>query len=217
MKLGIMGGTFNPIHYGHLRPAEEIRERLKLDKILFIPSARPPHKDSEIIEPHHRLEMVKLAIGSNPAFDVSPIEIKRRGKSYSVRTLEELLEEYRADPFFLLGIDAFLEIPSWREVDRLFNLTNFVILLRPPYTFQSLNQSPYLRFITKSILVELDQGIRQSYRRAYENGKFIYFERVTGFDISSTSIRKNLKAGRSIKYLLPPPVELYIMAHRLYR
>lgn len=217
MKLGIMGGTFNPIHYGHLRPAEEIRERLKLDKVLFIPSARPPHKDSEIIEPHHRLAMARLAIRFNPAFDVSPVEVERKGKSYSVRTLEELLGEYRAELFFLLGVDAFLEIPTWREADRLFSLTNFVILLRPPYSFQSLSQSPYLKSLTRSFLAELDQGIRQSYRKVSENGKFIYFERITSLDISSTYIRKNLKAGKSIKYLLPDSVESYIIAHRLYR
>lgn len=217
MKLGIMGGTFNPIHYGHLRPAEEIRERLKLDNVLFIPSARPPHKDSEIIEPHHRLTMARLAIRSNPFFDVSPMEIERKGKSYSVRTLEELLKEYGGELYFLLGIDSFLEIPTWREADRLSSLTNFVILLRPPFPFQSLSQSPYLKPTIRFILEELDQGVRQSYRKVFENGKSIHFERVTSLDISSTSIRKNIKAGKSIKYLLPDSVESYIISHRLYR
>ncbi|MEK6693677.1 MAG: nicotinate-nucleotide adenylyltransferase [Nitrospirota bacterium] len=217
MKLAIMGGTFNPVHFGHLRPAEEIRERLKLDKVLFIPSARPPHKDSEIIEPFHRLEMTRLAVKSNPHFDVSTIEVMREGKSYSVRTVEELLEKYRAELFFLVGIDAFLEIPTWREAERLFALTNLVILLRPPYLFQSLSQSPYLKSISKSVLSELDQGIKQGYRKVSENGKSIYFERITFLDISSTSIRRNLKTGKSIKYLLPDSVESYIMTHGLYR
>ncbi len=212
-----MGGTFNPIHYGHLRPAEEIRERLKLNKVLFIPSARPPHKDSEIIEPHHRLEMARLAIRYNSFFDVSPIEVERIGKSYSVRTLEEILKNYGGELFFLLGIDAFLEVPTWREADKLFSLANLVILLRPSYSFQSLSKSPYLRFLTNSILIELDQGIRQSYRKVSENGKSICFERVISLDISSTFIRKNIRAGRSIKYLLPDPVESYIITHRLYR
>lgn len=212
-----MGGTFNPIHYGHLRPAEEIRERLKLNKVLFIPSARPPHKDSEIIEPHHRLEMARLAIRYNSFFDVSPIEVERIGKSYSIRTLEEILKNYGGELFFLLGIDAFLEVPTWREADKLFSLANLVILLRPSYSFQSLSKSPYLRFLTNSILIELDQGIRQSYRKVSENGKSICFERVISLDISSTFIRKNIRAGRSIKYLLPDPVESYIITHRLYR
>ena len=212
-----MGGTFNPIHYGHLRPAEEIRERLKLNKVLFIPSARPPHKDSEIIEPHHRLEMARLAIRSNSFFDVSPIEVERIGKSYSVRTLEEILKKYGGELFFLLGIDAFLEVPTWREADKLFSLANLVILLRPPYSFQSLSKSPYLRFLTNSILIELDQGIRQSYRKVSENGRSICFERVISLDISSTFIRKNIKAGRSIKYLLPDPIESYIITQRLYK
>ncbi|MEK6690560.1 MAG: nicotinate-nucleotide adenylyltransferase [Nitrospirota bacterium] len=217
MKIGIMGGTFNPIHYGHLRPAEEIRERLKLNKVLFIPSARPPHKDSEIIEPHHRLEMARLAIRSNSFFDVSPIEVERIGKSYSVRTLEEILKKYGGELFFLLGIDTFLEVPTWREADKLFSLANLVILLRPPYSFQSLSKSPYLRFLTNSILIELDQGIRQSYRKVSENGRSICFERVISLDISSTFIRKNIKAGRSIKYLLPDPIESYIITQRLYK
>ncbi len=212
-----MGGTFNPIHYGHLRPAEEIRERLKLNKVLFIPSARPPHKDSEIIEPHHRLEMARLAIRSNSFFDVSPIEVERIGKSYSVRTLEEILKKYGGELFFLLGIDTFLEVPTWREADKLFSLANLVILLRPPYSFQSLSKSPYLRFLTNSILIELDQGIRQSYRKVSENGRSICFERVISLDISSTFIRKNIKAGRSIKYLLPDPIESYIITQRLYK
>lgn len=212
-----MGGTFNPIHYGHLRPAEEIRERLKLNKVLFIPSARPPHKDSEIIEPHHRLEMARLAIRSNPFFDVSPIEVERKGKSYSERTLDEILKNYGGELFFLLGIDAFLEVPTWRNADKLFSLANFVILLRPPYSFQSLSKSPYLRFLKNSILIELDQGIRQSYRKVSENGRSICFERVISMDISSTFIRKNINAGRSIKYLLPDPVESYIITQRLYK
>lgn len=217
MKLGIMGGTFNPIHYGHLRPAEEIRERLRLDKVLFIPSARPPHKDSEIVEPQHRLEMARLAVKTNPFFDVSPLEVLRKGKSYSVLTLEELLEEYHAELYFLLGIDAFLELPTWREADRLFTLTNFVILIRHPYSFQSLGQSPFLRSLTRAALIELDQGLKQSYRKSSENGRFIFFERTTGLDISSTSIRKAIRAGKSIKYLLPVSVESYIITHRLYR
>lgn len=217
MKLGIMGGTFNPIHYGHLRPAEEIRERLKLDKVLFIPSARPPHKDSEIIDPHHRLEMARLAVKTNPFFDTSPLEILRKGKSYSVLTLEELLDEYHAELYFLLGIDAFLELPTWREADRLFTLTNFVILPRPPFTFQALSQSPYLRSLARSALSELDQGLKQSYKKVSDGGKFIFFERVTGLDVSATYIRKAIKAGKSIKYLLPVSVESYIIAHRLYK
>lgn len=217
MKLGIMGGTFNPIHYGHLRPAEEIRERLRLDKVIFIPSARPPHKETEIIAPQHRLEMARLAVRTNPFFDVSPVEVLRKGKSYSVLTLEEVLEGYRAELYFILGIDVFLELPTWREADRLFTLTNFVIIQRPPYTFQSLGQSPYLRSLTRSALTELDQGLKQSYRKSSENGKFIFFERVTGMDISATYIRKTIRTGKSIKYLLPVSVESYIIAHGLYR
>lgn len=219
MRLGIIGGTFNPIHYGHLRPAEEIRERLRLDRVFFIPSGQPPHKDTEIIEAHHRLEMVKTAIRANPFFDLSSIEVERKGKSYSVKTLEIFLEKYGngLESFFILGIDAFLDVPTWREADRLFTLTNFVILSRPPYSFQSLSQSSYLKSLPISAFIELDQGIRQSHRKAFEDRKDILLEKVTALDISSTSIRKNLKAGKSIKYLLPDSVESYIIAHRLYR
>ncbi|MEW6409249.1 MAG: nicotinate-nucleotide adenylyltransferase [Nitrospirota bacterium] len=219
MRLGILGGTFNPIHYGHLRPAEEIRERLVLDKVLFIPSARPPHKGSVLVKPEHRLRMVEIAIKGNPHFEVSSVELERKEKSYTVKTLEELLEEYgkEMDFFFILGIDSFLELPTWMEPERLFTLTNFVITSRPPLEFYALKESPYLKDISKSPLREIDEGKILSHSIKLGTGKRVYMERVSMLEISSTEIRRYINVRKSIKYLLPEEVELYIIAENLYK
>src|SRR4030067_1271939 len=125
MKLGILGGTFNPIHYGHLRAAEEVREILNLDKILFIPSGKPPLKKAGLISARWRFEMTRTAIKNNPFFDISDIEIKSRTVSYSVETLKKLAVKYKNAAFFLiLGIDAFLDLPKWKQPLTLLGLAN---------------------------------------------------------------------------------------------
>jgi nicotinate (nicotinamide) nucleotide adenylyltransferase len=135
MRIGIFGGTFNPIHLAHLRSAEEVRAALRLDHVLFIPSAAPPHKRSDgLTSPAHRLAMVRLAIRGNPHFRVSTIEIERRGRSYSVDTLRALRRRIPgARFFFIMGMDAFREIATWKEYRSLFALSNIVVTSRPPY------------------------------------------------------------------------------------
>jgi len=129
MKIGIFGGTFNPIHYGHLRAAEEVREKLEFDKIIFIPSGKPPLKTEEIADAIHRYKITMRAIDNNHFFELSDIECRQIGKSYTVKTFEELKKTTpKAELFFILGIDAFLDIPNWWHPERLIALTNFVII-----------------------------------------------------------------------------------------
>jgi len=217
MKVGIFGGTFNPIHYGHLRSAEEIREKFGLERILFIPSGNPPLKRRDLAEAGHRYLMVRMAVRDNPHFEVLDIECVRPGKSYTFNTLEQLRGNYPdADFFFMLGIDAFLDIPNWREPEKILSLTNFIVLSRPGKNFIELFQSPYL-VMKKTFLAGLDRGDSELCPTVLENGKKVMLARVTPLAISSSDIRKRVKKGFSIKYLLPAEVESYIISNSLYR
>lgn len=217
MKVGIFGGTFNPIHYGHLRAAEEVKERLAFDKILFIPSGRPPLKTEELIDVIHRYKMTGLAIGNNRFFELSDIECRQPGKSYTVKTVKELKEINPGIEFsFILGIDAFLDIINWWNSERLITLTNFVIISRPGFRFTGLQLSPYMK-VKKKILKELDNGeINICSIKLKSNMEAVLF-RLTPIGISSTKIRRLLKEGKSIKYLLPAEVESYIISNKLYK
>jgi nicotinate-nucleotide adenylyltransferase len=141
MKWGLFGGTFDPIHTGHLRCAEEVLEIFDLNRIIFVPASRPPHKlDAQITPFHHREQMVKLAIEENPCFSFSDVENQREGKSYSVETIEYFLEKYLSDLelYMILGQDAFHAIKTWRDWEKLLLLCNFVIMTRPGYINQGL-------------------------------------------------------------------------------
>jgi len=212
MRIGILGGTFNPIHLAHLRSAEEVREAHQLDRVLFIPSATPPHKRSDGLAPAmHRLVMVRLAIRGNPHFRVSTIEIDRRGRSYSVDTLRALqAQQPRSRFFFILGMDAFREIRTWKEYASLFSLCNLVVTSRPAY-----DSEPLLRSLPVAVRAEF------CYRRdlktlEHRTGNQIIFQRISDLDISASAIRHRLQSGLSIRYLVPTPIERYILRHRLY-
>ena len=212
MRVGIFGGTFNPIHLAHLRSAEEVREAQQLDRVLFIPSATPPHKRQDgLAAAEHRLAMVKLAIAGNRRFGVSTVEIDRGGRSYSVDTLRLLRTQIPAARFyFILGIDAFREIATWKDYRSLFGLCDLVVTSRPPYPERSLRSA-------------LPVAVRTEfcYRRAikvleHRTGNRVIFQRISGLDISASVIRDRLGAGRSVRYLVPTAVERYIARHRLY-
>jgi nicotinate-nucleotide adenylyltransferase len=221
MKLGILGGTFNPVHYGHLRIAEEVREKFGLEKIIFIPSGTPPFKydTSELIGPEDRFEMVKLAIKTNPFFEISDIEIKRKGISYTVDTLEYLRKEYPEEElYFIAGVDAVLDLPKWHRPERILKLADFIVVTRPGVPLQGLQD--LMLFFCKPDAVtyttkkeELLRFINQ------ETEEFIfkpfYFTRVSAISISGSFIRSLIRAGRSIKYLLPEEVEYYIIKNRI--
>lgn len=213
MRTGILGGTFNPIHLAHLRVAEEIREGCALDRVLFIPAALPPHKRTADAVPFpHRLAMVEAAIADNPAFEVSEIEARREGKSYSVDTLEILRRENPDDAFyFIIGMDSFRDLPTWREYRRLFELTNLVVASRPGVE----TENP-LSFLPVALQGEFDYD-KDFKKLKHRSGTEVIFLEETFLDISSTRIRRLVAEGQSIRYLVPDAVEGYIQQHGLYR
>ncbi len=215
-KLGILGGTFNPVHYGHLAAAEEVRDRLKLDRVLFIPSFIPPHKHEEDVpRAIHRMEMVRLAVASNPNFEPSDIEIRRGGRSYTIDTIESLYNVYPgAELYFVTGLDSFLEIQTWHKWEMLLSLCRFVVLSRPGYRFSGLGSLDFMKCAEEEFS-GLDRGIRAE--SVVRSERFaVYLEMIPLFDISSTDIRRRVKEGISIKYHLPEAVETYIIKNKLY-
>jgi nicotinate-nucleotide adenylyltransferase len=212
VNIGIFGGTFNPIHLGHLRAAEELRQQFKLAKVIFIPASSPPHKsDPAIIDPLHRLKMVDLAITGNEAFLSSDIELLRTGKSFTIDTLRELKRLYPDVDFsFIMGTDAFLEIHTWHKWTELFRECDFIVMNRPG--------SPKLsaKIIPPDIRSEFQWKPRKR-EFLHSGGHRVSLARVTGMDISSQAIRKMLREGQSIRYLVPRRVMEYILEHKLYQ
>ena len=211
MKLGLLGGTFNPVHMAHLRIAEEARELQGLDKIMFIPAADPPHKPLVGGVPFaQRHEMVKTAIKDNSNFLASDIEARLGGKSYTVETLPALKKECPdAELFFIIGSDSYLELGQWHRFDELFALTSLIVVERPGSQIdEPIKQLP------KKVRDTFVQGDDQ--RLYHESGRSISFIKGTLIDISSSELRGLIKAGRSIRYLVPPAVETYIAQKGLY-
>jgi len=188
MRIGILGGTFNPIHIGHLILAEEAHFKLKLDKLVFVPAFVPPHKSSsEVISAKDRLEMVKLAIEDNPAFEISTFEIDSKKKSYSIDTLKEFRNIYGEDAqlCFITGSDSLKDLFSWKNINDIFKISKFIVANRPGYPI-------------KEVPKEVDTVV------------------ITPIEISSEDIRKRLAEGRSIRYLVPEKVRKYISERKLY-
>lgn len=217
MKIGIFGGTFNPVHYGHLRAAEEVQETFAFNRLLFVPAGQPPLKRSIIPDPYHRYEMTKIALRGNRFFEISDIETKSEGPSYSIDTVKCLKKKYRrSDVFFIIGIDAFLDVPKWRQPDSLIESAHFIIISRPGYCFSDLFSLPYFPGTTKKRLREFDRGTGRKISLQFKTGKRAFLFKITGIDISASRIRNLMKRGKSIKYLLPESVESYIISHKLY-
>ncbi|MFA6669720.1 MAG: nicotinate-nucleotide adenylyltransferase [Bacillota bacterium] len=199
-KIGIMGGTFDPIHYGHLVTAEAAREKFCLDKVVFVPSGNPPHKKDKPISPGmDRANMTVLAIANNPYFEVSDIELKREGCTYTVDTLKGFIKIYDEDVqfYFITGADAVMEILTWKDVSTILKLCRIVSAYRPG--------SDINKF--KSMVDELERVYRSN----------IHMIEVPALAISSTEIRRRVREGITIKYLLPEKVEDYILKKGLYR
>jgi len=217
MKVGIFGGTFNPIHCGHLRAAEEVRERLGFDRILFVPSGNPPLKAADKADALHRFEMARLALADSKYFQLSDVEYRLSGKSYTVKTIESLKNaDPRAEFSFILGIDAFLDIPNWWHPEELIALTDFVVISRPGFVFTDLGISPYVK-IDRRVLNRIDNKESETQRAKLTSGRTATLLRLTPIGISSTEVRRLVRQGRSIKYLLPADVQSYIITKKLYR
>ncbi len=223
-RIGILGGTFNPIHMGHLVAAEEVGKDFSLDKVILIPANLPPLKDNEcLIASEHRLKMVSLAIQSNPRLEVRDLEIRRGGVSYTIDTLGALQDEEAPDTafFFIIGQDAFRQIGSWRDAQALFGLTHFVVVRRP-----TLSVDEMLGILEESLTTP--KGELNFARTGFDHQvaaegvevepceSRIWLKDIPYFDISSSMIRQRLASGRSIKYLVPDMVEAYILEHLLY-
>ena len=213
--VGVLGGTFNPIHLGHLRAAEEVSEILGLERVIFVPSAEPPHKEGDrgVIAPAElRCEWVSRAIADNPRFAVDPLEVERPGPSYSVDTLRSLGERLAPEkPIFVIGEDAFAEIETWREPSTLFTLSHFAVITRPPSGDRSLAQLLPARFARH---FELEgEGERGHHRTA---GTWIRRVHISALDISATDIRTRIREGRSVRYLVPETVRRAIITSGIY-
>lgn len=213
-RLGVLGGTFDPVHIGHLRIAEETVEFLGLDKMLFVPAADPPHKPGGSILPfEHRHQMLELALMDNPRFILSDIERRMPGKSYTVKTLRRLLDDCkgRAELFFLVGMDAFLEMDTWWNYLELFHLASIVILRRPGHDESRVGQFLH-RKVSARYLWDPD-------RHLYCDPELlpIYVLQNSVLQISATGIRRLASQGRSVRYLVVPEVLGYIMENKLYQ
>ncbi len=212
MKLGFLGGTFDPIHLGHLRSAEEIAEHLGLDKVYLIPSAQPPHKTADPVSDFsRRMAMTRMAANNSPRLDVLDLEGRRPGLSYSIETLRELnsLFSSSAKIYFIVGTDAFFEIKTWKSYKDLFKYADFVLVERPGFP---LTQVPFM-------LSDLGIGASpQTGQPAFilPTGRSITLLSVTHMDISSTRIRELRSMGRSIRFLVPEAVCDYILREGLY-
>ena len=213
-RVGVMGGTFNPVHLGHLRAAEEAVEMLALDAFLFIPAAVPPHKGHAGIAPFSdRMRMVALSIAGHPAFRASNLEERLPGPSYTARTLRALKDELppASEIYFLVGLDAFFDCANWWSYRELFSLARMAVMRRP-----GKNVGEMGLFLTGHVspLYAWDPALR-----VFSHPEFLpvaYLE-TSALEVSSSRIRELCRAGRSIRWLVPPAVMEYIEAHGLYR
>lgn len=220
MRIGIFGGTFNPIHRGHLQIAQDVRKALDLDRIVFVPSGTPPHKRrGEVVPAHHRLEMVRLAVAPYPEFEVSTVEVDRKGPSYSVDTVRLLqhAEGGLAEWFFILGLDAFLDILSWKDPHRLFHLCHFVVTSRPDCHFVSLHRLHLPVRWSWADLEALDHCRQTQITYPLTEQTQLFLLKVTACPVRATWLREELRRGHLPKEWLPEAVQSYIMTHGLYR
>jgi nicotinate-nucleotide adenylyltransferase len=199
-RIGISGGTFDPIHYGHLIVAEILREKFQLERIIFIPTGLPPHKNlAEVTSAEHRYDMVKGAIVTNPAFEVSRIEIERRGITYTIDTLTALRGIYGADTqlFYIIGADVVRDITTWKNFEEVFRMCDFIAVLRPEHKIADFNNT--VEYLKSTYMAK------------------IHTADIPLIDISSTYVRERVRNNKSIKYLVPESVEAYVECNGLYK
>ncbi len=214
-RVGLLGGTFNPVHNGHLHAAEEVRRRAGLRRVLFIPSYIPPHKQStEIASPEDRFAMVRLAVKDHPAFEASPIEIDARKTSYSIITLNKVKSLYdESRVFFILGIDAFVEIETWRSYRELLAQGRFVVISRPGQRLDRARGVLPGEYASSIIDVPENQPLTDALADRYR----IFLVPIDALDISSTDIRRRVRQGQPVAGLVPEAVDFYIQKKRLYQ
>jgi nicotinate-nucleotide adenylyltransferase len=201
MQIGIFGGTFDPVHVGHLILAEQCRDQANLDQVWFVPAFRPPHKPDEAVTPfHHRVEMLTLAVAGHPAFRIDELEKDRPGTSYTVDTLEELHRRHPDHQFHLIiGSDILPDLGKWRRPERIAELAGFLVLERPGWPHWTVER------LREALSLPADFDLR--------------LRRIEGplIHIASRDLRRWAAEGRTIRYLVPRAVEVYVGQHRLYR
>ena len=198
MRLGLFGGTFDPIHLGHLILAEQCREACGLDQVWFVVAGSPPHKKGERTPVGHRLEMVRIAIAGHLRFSVSEIEAKRPGPHYSVETLDEVRRELpRAELFFLIGADSLVDLPTWREPEAIAKMATIVVVNRPG--------------------IDADAVAPDALPHFGPQTRPLRSVKIPSIAIASKELRKRMAEGRSVRYMIPRGVEAYIEAQSLYR
>jgi len=214
-RIGIFGGTFNPIHKGHVKAAKEAQKIFQLEKILFIPSYIPPHKASpDIASPAHRMKMVELAAAPYPRFVPSSIEIDAGGKSYSILTVAKLKKKYPdTSMFFLVGADAFLEIETWRDHEKLLEQCHFVVISRPGYRLKDAQKNMGKEYREKTVWVS--DSFR--FEEKQNDGHKVFFLSISALNIASKEVREKIRKGEYIRDLVAEPVEKYIRQNRLYQ
>jgi nicotinate-nucleotide adenylyltransferase len=215
-RVGIFGGTFNPIHVGHLRAAEEVVEALDLERLIFVPCAEPPHKRGAATDPiapaEARLAWVRLAVEGNEHFGVDPLEVERGGPSYSVDTLRAIGLHTRPElPVFVLGQDAFTEVGTWREPAALFSLAHFAVITRPPVAKGSLAD-----WLPEAVRGEVELAPDGLSGRHLGAGTWLRVVEITALDVSASDIRRRLREGRSVRYLLPEGVRHAVSESGVY-
>ena len=202
-KIGIMGGTFNPVHHGHLVTAQEALDQFGLDEVIFIPTGDPPHKIEDLLaHAEDRYLMTVIATSSNSSFFVYRIEIDRKGKSYTIDTVKELRKLLGSDSelYFITGADAILEILTWKNTREIVTLAKFIAATRPGYDLSKIKE-------LKTTLFDSED----------EADRRIFIMEIPALAISSTDIRQRIKIGRPVNYLVPEGVNNYILKHGLYK
>ncbi|WP_025270417.1 nicotinate-nucleotide adenylyltransferase [Hippea sp. KM1] len=209
MRIAIFGGSFNPIHIGHLRGAISVYETFKLNKVVFMPAGNPPHKKVEQTTPQQRYQMVKLATEGLDFFEVSRLEIDKKGINYTIETVYEFKESHPSDElFFIVGTDAFYQLDSWKNHRELVGLITFILIKRPEYDTSAILKK-------YSSIVNFERIEKEGAYSAKKNTVYIYTP--PAFDVSSSMIRKKIKNSECIRYLVPESVEKFIEKEGLYR
>ena len=209
--IGLLGGTFNPIHFGHLRMAQELADALNLAEVRFIPSANPPHKTAPTVPAQQRAEMVQLAIADNPLFKLDTLELNRQGASYTIDTLISLREELgeNVSICLIMGSDAFSKLDSWHRWAELLNYCHIILVQRPDSQSQTKLSDQLTAFLSTHYTENVDDLVEKS-------AGYIHMQQITAQDISATNVRKKLTSDKSAKYLVPEQVLAYIKQQHLY-
>ncbi|MDH5429067.1 MAG: nicotinate-nucleotide adenylyltransferase [Nitrospirota bacterium] len=220
MFIGILGGSFNPIHNGHLHIANFVHRTLALDRLIFVPTGDPPHKPATSLAPaHHRLEMVRLATESYPHFVVDDREARAPTVSYSIDTVQGIKHEFPTGTEFgfIIGLDAFLDFPSWKHATHLLEICQFIVCSRPGVAFSDLQSMPLLPPTPQSSLLNLDHQKSHRLDIALPSGNALTLLSVPPCEVSASQIREQIALHRPIGHWLPPSVESYIIRHQVYQ